>query len=108
MYVREMYAYDMLTLSSISFFSPNLIYKLKELLHSLGLEMVDETNMDKWIEDIDEDGSGGIDCGEFLSIFNGLNQKNVMNLDQMLLETFQLVSDNRCWCIPCLVANSLV
>ena len=97
-----------LILSSISFFSPNPTYKLKELLHSLGLEMVDETNMDKWIEDIDEDGSGGIDCGEFLSIFNGLNQKNVMNLDQMLLETFQLVSDNRCWCIPCLVANSLV
>ena len=53
--------------------------------------MVDEANLDEWIDMIDEDGSGGIECEEFLSIFNGLNQKNAMNLDQLLLETFQLV-----------------
>jgi len=67
--------------------------------------MVDEANLDKWIDKIDEDGSGSIECEEFLSIFNGLNQKNAMNLDQLLLETFQLVSNNRCCCVSCLVAN---
>lgn len=59
--------------------------------------MEDETNIDKWIDKIDKDGSGSIDCEEFLSIFNGLNQ-NSMNLGQLLLETFELVSD-RCCCI---------
>ena len=53
--------------------------------------MVDEANLDEWIDMIDEDGSGGIDREEFLSIFNGLNQKNAMKLEQLLLETFQLV-----------------
>ena len=60
--------------------------------------MEDEANLDEWIDNIDEDASGGIDREEFLSIFNGLNKKNAMNLDQLLLETFQMVSD-RCCCI---------
>ena len=54
--------------------------------------MEDEANMDKWIDKIDEDNSGSIDFEEFLSIFRGLNQKNTLNLDQLLLETFELVS----------------
>ena len=53
--------------------------------------MVDEAILEKWFDKIDKDGSGSIDCEEFLSIFNGLNQKNAMNLDQLLLETFKLV-----------------
>lgn len=92
---------SLLILSSISFISSNLKHQnFQELLHSLGLEMEDEANLDKWMDKVDEDASGGIDREEFLSIFNGLNKKNTMNLDQLLLETFKLVSDSdRCCCI---------
>ena len=66
--------------------------ELKELLRSLALTMeYDENFLDRWIQKIDKDGNGSIDFEEFLSIFKNMKENSAMDIDQLLLETFQQV-----------------
>ena len=66
--------------------------ELKELLRSLAVTMeYDENFLDRWIQKIDKDGNGSIDFEEFLSIFNTMKENSAMDIDKLLLETFQQV-----------------
>ena len=68
--------------------------EVKELLQSLGFgaSMEEEENyFDRWIQKVDKDGNGSIDFEEFLSIFNNMKGNSVMDIDKLLLETFQQV-----------------
>lgn len=73
--------------------------EVKELLQSLGFgaSMEEEENyFDRWIQKVDKDGNGSIDFEEFLSIFNNMKGNSVMDIDKLLLETFQQVKIIHC------------
>ena len=73
--------------------------EVKELLQSLGFGTLmeeDENYFDRWIQKVDKDGSGLIDFEEFLSIFNNMKGNSAMDIDKLLLETFQQVKIIHC------------
>ena len=64
--------------------------ELRDLLKSLGLQMVDDENLNKWINDIDGNNDGEIDMDEFRLIFEKMKLSNNYTFDKLLRETFDM------------------
>ena len=64
--------------------------ELRDLLKSLGLQMVDDENLDKWINDIDGNNDGEIDLNEFQLIFEKMKLSSNCTFDKLLRETFDM------------------
>ena len=64
--------------------------ELRDLLRSLGLQMVDDENLNKWINDIDGNNDGEIDMNEFQLIFEKIKLSNNCTFDKLLRETFDM------------------
>ena len=64
--------------------------ELRELLRSLGLQMVDDENLNKWINDIDGNNDGEIQMDEFQLIFQKMKLSSNCSFDKLLRETFDM------------------
>jgi len=64
--------------------------ELRDLLRSLGLQMVDDENLNKWINDIDGNNDGEIDMNEFQLIFEKIKLSSNCTFDKLLRETFDM------------------
>jgi len=64
--------------------------ELRDLLRSLGLQMVDDENLNKWINDIDGNNDGEIDMIEFQLIFEKIKLSSNCTFDKLLRETFDM------------------